>query len=219
MVIAQNQVPEKDKTMKNTRRKILRANAILVLAACLGALHMLGAGTQIATAQNAPQTSGLLEGSIVVYVWEAAPAIVDDAGRQVDPRMSRELASSGLEALSILRTWQGHLTYSIRNGYPLSEAWVNMDRERADAALQQAALRATTDADRMALRMLVTQFENLKQWSDGLLEENRNMRLAQYYMSPAGLDNDELFQKTAACGNFLGPMLASAVLSDHPACN
>ena len=198
--------------MKNIQRKILLANAVLMLM-------LLGAGN--ASAQTAPSNSGsgpLLEGSIIVYVWEAAPAFAEGSGEALDLRLSRDLASSGLEAMSVLRQWQGHLTYSIRNGYPLSEAWVTMDRERADLALQQAALRASTDADRIALRMLVNQFENLKQWSDGLLETNRNMRLASYYMSPAGLDNDVLFQKTAACGNFLGTMLSSGRLADHPAC-
>ena len=199
--------------MKNTQRKMLLAGAVLILA-------LLGAGT--AGAQTAPSSGNsgpLLEGSIIVYVWEAAPAFTEAPGEALDPRLSRELASSGLEAMSVLRQWQGHLTYSIRNGYPLSEAWVTMDRERADLALQQAALTASTDADRIALRMLVNQFENLKQWSDGLLEANRSMRLASYYMSPAGLDNDSLFQKTAACGNFLGPMLSSGRLADHPACH
>jgi hypothetical protein len=205
--------------MKNIERKILRANAAFLMAACVAALLVLiMPGT--ASAQGEPQTSGLLEGSIVVYVWEqATPAPVDGFGMELDRKLSRDLASSGLDAMSVLRQWQGHLAYSIRNGYPVSEAWVAMDRERADMALQQAALRASTDADRYALSLLVNQFESLKQWSDGLLEANRNMRLANYYMSPAGLDNDALFQKTAACGNFLGPMLASGFLSDHSACH
>lgn len=203
--------------MKNIERKTLRADASFLMAAWIAALLL--AMPASASAQTTPQTSGLLEGSIVVYVWEqATPAPADDSGKELDLKLSRELASSGLEATAILRQWQGHLTYSIRNGYPISEAWVNMDRERADMALQQAALRASTDADRYALSLLVNQFESLKQWSDELLEANRNMRLANYYMSPAGLDNDALFQKTAACGNFLGPMLASGFLSDHSAC-
>ena len=199
--------------MKNTQRKMLLAGAVLMLVSL---------GTATAGAQTAPSSSNagpLLEGSIIVYVWEAAPAFAEGSGEALDPRLSRGLASSGLEAMNVLRQWQGHLTYSIRNGYPLSDAWVTMDRERADYALQQAALTSSTDADRIALRMLVNQFESLKQWSDGLLEANRNMRLAAYYMSPAGLDNDALFQKTAACGNFLGPMLASGFLSDHSACH
>lgn len=205
--------------MKNIEPKILRANAAFLMAACIAALLVLAVPGK-AGAQAAPQTSGLLEGSIVVYVWEqATPAPADDFGKELDQRLSRDLASSGLEAMSALRQWQGHLAYSIRNGYPISEAWVAIDRERADMVLQQATLRVSTNADRYALRLLVNQFESLKQWSDELLEANRNMRLANYYMSPAGLDNDVLFQKAAACGNFLGPMLASEFLLDHPACH
>ncbi len=206
--------------MKNIQRfaGIRRALAgPLLLVMCLSLFAGAAAG-QSGRPSAAP-AGYRSEQSIVVYVWEASTPLPEESDEAVDLRFSRNLAASGLEATRMLRTWQWHLTYSIRNGYPLSESWIAMDRERADIALQQAALTTSTDADRMALRLLVNQFGNLKQWSEGLLEANRSMRLANYYMSPAGLDNDDLFQKTSACGNLLGPMLASGLLSDHAACH
>jgi len=158
------------------------------------------------------------EGRIVVYVWEAATPLPEGSGEAVEAGLTRSFASSGLDAMTVLRVWQGHLAYSIRNGYPLSEFWIAMDRERADDVLRQAALRTSTEADRMALRALVNQFENLRQWSDGLIEANRNMRLAEYYITPATLNNDPLFQKTAACSDFLVSMLASGQLAEDSSC-
>ena len=60
-----------------------------------------------------------------------------------------------------------------------------------------AVLAASTDAERKALQQLVNQNENLRLWSDWLIDANRNLRLANYYTSATALDNDALFQNTA----------------------
>ena len=90
--------------------------------------------------------------------------------------------------------------------------------DRADIALRQAAVIASTDADRMALRLLVNHFEDLRRWSAGLIDANRNLRLAEYYISETALENDPMFQKTSACGDFLASMLASGRFVESASC-
>lgn len=197
-------------------------NIASALKASLGTLLALSMLAGLAVAQNGQPNAGSandqLEGRIVVYVWEAAAPLPESSSGAEDAKLSRNFSSAGLDAMTALRIWQGHLAYSIRNGYPLSEFWIAMDRERADEVLRQAALRTSNEADRMALRELVNQFENLQQWSDSLLEAKRNLRLAEYYITPATLNNDPLFQKASACSESLVAMLASGQLKQDASC-
>ncbi len=155
--------------------------------------------------------------TIVVNVWaKAAPTPA--ASGEPSEALSREFMASGLKATTLLREWQRHMAYPIQNGYPLSEFWIRIDRDRALDAVRLAELSAATAGDQGASRQLLQQYENLRLWSDWLIEANRNLRLAQYYMSPAALDNDLLFQKTVDCTKFLIPMLASGKLTEDGSC-
>ncbi len=172
---------------------------------------------EIASAQ-ARSDSLNSEGTIVVNVWAAATPAPASSGPAAEPLLSRDFAAAGLKTTAVLKEWQRRLAYTIQNGYPLSEFWIAFDRDRAADALQLVALAASSDADRTALQQLLAQFENLRQWSDGLIEANRNLRLAPYYMSPAALTTDPMFQKTAECARFLAPMLASGRLAEDRSC-
>jgi hypothetical protein len=81
-----------------------------------------------------------------------------------------------------------------------------------------AELLASKDADRAALEELLELFENFQRWSDALVEDNRNGELGRYYMSPTGLNDDPIFQKTAECSRFLAPMLAAGRLTEDRSC-
>lgn len=183
----------------------------------LFALALLAGTSQAQAGPSSEPTGARSEGTIVIYVWDAAAPLAEGSG-EIDPRLSRDFATSGLGAMNMLREWQRHLAYTIRSGYPLSESWIALDRDRADAALRLAALATSTEADRIALRDLTREFDTLQQWSDALIEANRQLALAEYYMSPEKLQNDPLFQKTTACGDFLTTMLSSGRLAEDRSC-
>ncbi len=101
------------------------------------------------------------------------------------------------------------LAYTINNGYPLEKLWLGSDRERAADALDLAALAASTEADHATLRELLQYFAALQRWSDELLVEDREMRLAQHYMSPGALQNDEQYQALLENEESLSALLGS----------
>lgn len=132
--------------------------------------------------------------------------------------LSRSFSATGLRVSELLRDWQQHIAFTFENGYPLSEATIFFDRDRAADALGLAALAASNDTDRAALVQLRNLFANLQQWSDGLVEDKRNLRLAQYYMSPTGLEDDAVFQKNTKCAISIAEMLTSKQLAKIPSC-
>jgi hypothetical protein len=178
--------------------------------------------TGMASAQSGRSLTDLMNDNrketIVVNVWASATPAVANSVQPDAAVMSRDFAVAGLKAASTIRELQRQLAYAIQNGYPLAEFWIRIDRDRARDALTKAALSASTNADRKALEQLANQNENLRAWSDWLIEANRNLRLASYYKSAAALDNDPLFQKTVACTRFLIPMLASGKVAEDYSC-
>ena len=132
--------------------------------------------------------------------------------------LSRNFAAPGLRASELLRDWQQHIAFTFQNGYPLSEVSIFFDRDRAADALGLAALAASNDADRAALQQLRNLFTSLEQWSDGLVEDKRNLRLARYYMSPTALKDDPVFQRNTECATSIAVMLSSKQLVEIPSC-
>src|SRR5690349_8540902 len=123
----------------------------------------------IATAQEACTLNDLLntgsEETVVVNVW--APASTDrTASIHDEAQLSQGFTVTGLKATSALLEWQRHLAYALQNGYPLAEFWIRMDRDRAADAVRLATVIATTQGDKRALEQLLSQFQNLRQWSD-----------------------------------------------------
>jgi hypothetical protein len=101
-------------------------------------------------------------------------------------------------------------------GFPLGGGfWIQTDLDAIDDSLRMAALAATNEADRESLQQLQSETNRLREWCDWLIDQNRNLRLANYFISPATLDNDERYQNTVACNNFLMSMLASGRLKEE----
>ena len=133
--------------------------------------------------------------------------------------LSRDFMTAAVEALSLMREWASPLANAIRNGYPVTESWANGYRERAAQGLRLASIAASTDADRRGLQLLTNEFENVRSWSDKLVEARKSLNAAKYAMSDSALRDEPLSQKIVACAHFLAPMLASGTVQDDPACH
>lgn len=149
--------------------------------------------------------------TIVVDVWSSA--------EEADPvKLSSGFAASALNAAYRMQSAGRRLEEVIRKSYPLSEYLIQVDLDSIDESLRLATVSATNDADRRALQQLESQNHRFRLLSDWLIEQNRNLGLANYYMSASALDRDERFQTAVACNKFLVSMLASGRLSEDNSC-
>jgi len=156
--------------------------------------------------------------TVRVDVWSSATS-VEAKPKEADPAtLSRSFAGAALNAATRLKFTERRIANSIKMGFPLGEFWIQTDFDSIDDSLRLAALSATNDADRQALQQLETQTQHLRRWSDWLIQQRRELRLADYYTSPSPLDNDEKFQNTVACTNFLMSMLANGRLAEESSC-
>jgi hypothetical protein len=153
-----------------------------------------------------------------VYVWSSAtPA--DTEPKEAGPAtLSRSFAVAALNAATRLQFTERSIANSIKMGSLLDEFWIHTDLDSIDDSLRLAALSATNKADRQALQQLETQSQRLRLWSDWMIEQKREMRLGDYYTYASRLDDDERFQNTVTCTNFLMSMLASGKLAEDNSC-
>ncbi len=161
-------------------------------------------------AEASPQSgSDNSEATIVVDVWSTA--------NQADPaKLSRGFEVAALSAANRIQFTQRRITNSIKMGFPLGGGfWIQIDLDAIDDSLRMAALAAINEADRETLQQLQNETNRLRDWCNWLIDQNRNLRLANYSISPATLDNDERYQNTVACNNFLMSMLASGRLQQE----
>ena len=155
--------------------------------------------------------------TVRVDVWSSATS-VDAKPKETDSaKLTRGFADAALNAAARLKFTERRIANSIKMGFPLGEFWIQTDFDSIDDSLRLAALSATNDADRQAMQQLESQTEHLRLWSDWLIQQRRELRLADYYISPS-LDNDEKFQSTVACTNFLMSMLAGGRLVENSSC-
>jgi hypothetical protein len=175
----------------------------------------------IASAQSGPSPADMSnnsQGTTIIVNVRAVATPRSAAFHSGQTTLSNDFALAGLKAATAIVELQRQLVNAIHNGYPVAEFWIDVDRDRARDAVAIAALCASTDADRKALEQLTTQERNLRAWSDWLIEASRSLRLANYYMSPAALDNDAVFQQTVDCTRFLIQMLASETVTEDYSC-
>ncbi len=130
------------------------------------------------------------------------------------PRLSRAFLEAGIEAMSNVREWRSALANTIRNGYPISESALATYRDEATTNLRLASVAASTDSDRNAMRLLNSEFNNMKQLSDKYVAKRESLS----YISPDSLQNDALDQKIVTCGHSLAAMAASGQFLDDGSC-
>ena len=164
-----------------------------------------------------PAATGTSSNANWMLAFEAR-ASEPQASQPEDTVLSRNFVANALKAAAQIRNWQSHLSFTLQNGYPLSDSWIASDRDQAADSVRLAAVAITSDTDRTALQQLVTLFVNVQSWSDARVDDERNLRLATYYVSHSALDNDESFQKNMDCTNSLTAMLASGRLEQGLPC-
>lgn len=133
-------------------------------------------------------------------------------------RLSEPFTFAALAVTFRMQSSERRIEQSIRRGFPLGEFWIQNDMESIDDAIRVASLSVTNMADMEALQRLQAESARLRSWTSWLIEENRNLRLAEYYISGSALDNDEEFQSNLACTQFLSTMLTSRQLTEGGAC-
>ena len=156
------------------------------------------------------------EHTIVVDVWSSATQSPATSMKADPARLSPGFAATALSAATRIQFTQRRITNSIRMGFPLGGGfWIQTDLDAIDDSLRMATLTATNDADRETLQQLQNQTTRLRVWCEWLIEQNRNLRLANYFISPDPLNNDERYQNTVTCTRFLLSMLASGRLQEQ----
>ena len=192
--------------------------AFLLLVTVAGAQT----GEQVA-ARPGIADSSLIEGSednggyaIRVNVWSSAarPAAKPE---KADPgKLSSGFAAAALSVGSRIQLTQRRITNSIKMGFPLGDGfWIQTDLNVIDDSLRVAALAATNRADQQVLQQLQTQDDRLRAWCEWLIDQNRNLRLANYFTSPEPLANDEPYQNIATCTQFLLSLATSGRLQQE----
>ncbi len=136
-----------------------------------------------------------------------------------DSRLTREFVKAGIEEISLMREWASSLASAVQNGFPVTDSWVAGYRGHAQTGLAAASAAVSSGADRSAFQLLNREFENVREWSNKLLEARKSMSAANYALSSGALANDPLSQKIVGCAHFLGQMLASGNFQDDSACH
>lgn len=150
---------------------------------------------------------------ITVNVWSSALTAEPESAK-----ISTQFAAAGLNAAFNMESMERRIENSLRSGLPLGESWINSDLETIDHSIRVAELCVAGDADRKALRELENQSARLRVWSNWLIEQNRRLGLAEYYISSSALDNDERFAKSVACTKLLVSTFASRTVADNNSC-
>ena len=133
-------------------------------------------------------------------------------------KLSSGFTNAALNAAFQLQSTERRVEQSIKRGFPLGEFWIENDLAEINDSITVAALNAKNEADLEALRRLEMQSSQLRLWTDWLIDANRNLRLAEYYINSSALDNDDRFQNTVNCTRYLVAMLSSRKLVDNSFC-
>ena len=191
---------------------------MLLLATIAGAQTGEQVSATPGPARSSPTASTAADGqhTIVVDVWSSALQAPVKAKKTDPAKLSRGFAVAASDAASRLQFTERRVANSIRMGFPLGGGfWVETDLDAVDDSLRLAALSATNDADQQVLQQLQTQADRLRAWCGWLIEQNRSLRLANYFISPEPLDNDAEYQNTVTCTRFLLRMVGRGRLEQE----
>jgi len=137
------------------------------------------------------------------------------AGSPPEAAFSKGFLKAGIEEMSLIREWRSAVLNCVRNGYPVTDAFLNGYRDQAATSLRLASVAASTDADRNAFQLLSNEFDKMQRLSNKILAARQNMN----YISPDALKNDPLDQQILSCARSLAAMAAAGQFQDDGSCD
>jgi len=213
-----------------TALAVLTAVSLLVLTLAAQQIQSLAFAGQSGTARvvqvngaNYVEVDGLARllsaslsfngNQIVLALAGSAPSAAPPPPAQAG--FSKEFLNAGIEAMAVVREWNAALKNGIQGGIPLSEVWLNPYRNQAQQALRLASVAANTDADRSAMPLLTSEFQNMNKLTNKYLQMTKSMT----YIDPDSLANDPIEQQLYTCGHSLAAMVANNQFYDDGTCH
>jgi hypothetical protein len=141
----------------------------------------------------------------------------DATSAQTADVLSKEFVDAAIVALAEMREWKGALTAMVSYGFAVDGLWAQTYREQAETSLTQAAVEASTNADRSALQLLSNEFAHLAKWESDVLADRKALNSAKT-LDPNALQDDPELAKISSCGRFLNKMLVSRTFADNSSC-
>jgi len=132
--------------------------------------------------------------------------------------LSKDFVSAAIVALADMKEWKGALRTMITYGLAVDDSWAQTYREQAETSLTQAAVEASTNADRSALQLLSNEFAHLAKWESDVLADRKALNSAKT-LDPNALQDDPELTKISNCGRFLNKMLVGRTFADNPSCD
>ncbi len=132
--------------------------------------------------------------------------------------LSVNFRAAAISALGEMRQWQGAVESVITYGIPVVGSWPQDYRDRSESSINQAKVFALADEDQNALRLLQNEFANLRDWSDTVVAERKNLNAARF-VDPDALKRDTTLVKISDCARFLGGMISGGIYSDNANCH
>jgi hypothetical protein len=132
--------------------------------------------------------------------------------------LSVNFRAAAISALGEMRQWQGAVESVISTGVPVVGSWPQDYRDQAESGINQAKVFVLTDEDLSALRLIENDFANLRDWSETVVAERKNLNAARF-VDPEALKKDTVLTKITTCSRFLGGMITGGVYSDNANCH
>lgn len=145
----------------------------------------------------------------------STPASNHETSQSEAKGFSKDFLKAGIEEMAAIREWRSALMNAIRQGYPVTNDWLENFRGQAQQNLRLVSLAASTESDRKALQLLTNEFSNMRKLSDRFLEANKS----RTYVSPNALDNDALDKRILNCAHSLAAMASNDQFLDDGSCH
>jgi hypothetical protein len=147
-----------------------------------------------------------------------AAAVATDDSAQNSQKLSRDFSSAAISALAAMREWRVAVRAMILYGLAVSETWVQAYHQQSMDALQQAAVVASTDADKNALQVLRNEADMMTSWANQVEADRQQLNGAKV-VDPNALKDDPTLAKIQKCSQFLNSMVLSGSFNDDPTCH
>jgi hypothetical protein len=145
-------------------------------------------------------------------------AVASNDSTQNSQKLSRDFSSAAIAALSAMREWRVAVRAMILYGLAVSDTWVQTYHQQTLDALGQAAIAASTDADKNALQPLRNEADMITAWANQVQADRQQLN-AEKTVDPNALRDDPALAKIQKCSQFLHSMVLSGIFNDDPSCH